>query len=210
MKIEEMPKKQWKSINSLLGKTGNSNSNTINLKPSCLNIANAFNEHFITATSDTNEGMDYTNYVSASSNFSMYLAPTNEAEVKNCLNTFNSTTPGYDDITPVLLKHTSSLISIPLAHIINLTLKTGIFPDQLKKAKVIPIFKSGDRSDINNYRPISILPAVSKIFEKIISVRLIDYLEKNSLLTKHQHGFRARHSTESAILQFVNNVYAGL
>ena len=102
------------------------------------------------------------------------------------------------------------MISYPLTHIINLSLKTGDFPDQLKIAKVIPLFKSGDRNCIDNYRPISILPAFSKVFEKIISSRLINYLEKNNLLTEHQHGFRGQRSTESAVLQFVNNVYRNL
>lgn len=119
-------------------------------------------------------------------------------------------TPGYDDISPKVLRHTSSLVSIPLTHIINLSLKTGKFPDQLKIARVIPIYKSGDRREINNYRPISILPAFNKIFEKIISLRLINYLECNNLLTEYQHGFRAHRSTESAILQFINYVYLAL
>lgn len=146
-------------------------------------------------------------YLKKSPEFSLYLAPTNVTEVENCLNSLKSAAPGYDDISPKILKHTSSLISTPLTHIINLSLKMGIFPDQLKEAKVIPLFKAGDRCDIINYRPISILPAFSKIFEKVISFRLINYLEKNNLLTEHQHGFRGQRSTESAILEFVNNVY---
>ena len=150
---------------------------------------------------------NYINYLSSSPTFSMYLAPTYKKEVENVLKTLKTDTPGFDDISPKQLKHSSSIISTPLAHIINLSLKSGIFPDLLKKAKVIPVFKSGDRCDINNYRPISILPAFSKIFEKIISFRLINYLEKNNLLTEHQHGFRAQHSTETAIIHFVNNVY---
>ena len=128
-------------------------------------------------------------------------------EIENYLWTLKTDTPGYDDISPKIIKHTSTLLSTPLTHIINLTLKTGIFPDKLKKAKVIPIYKTGGRSDINNYRPISILPAFSKTFEKAIATRLTNYLEKNNLLSEYQHGFRANHSTESAILQFTNNVY---
>ena len=77
----------------------------------------------------------------------------------------------------------------------------------MKKAKIIPIFKSGDRSNVSNYRPVSILPAFNKVFEKIISSRLISYLETNNLLADQQHGFREQRSTESAILQFVNTLY---
>lgn len=92
----------------------------------------------------------------------------------------------------------------------NLTLKTGIFPDALKKAKVIPLFKSVNRSDIENDRPIAILPAFSKIFEKVITSRLVSFLENKNLLTDSQHGFRAGRSTETAILQFTKNVYQSL
>ncbi len=94
-----------------------------------------------------------------------------------------------------------------LTYTVNLSLKHSIFTDHLKKAKVIPVYKAGNRCDINNYRPVSILSAFSKIYEKIIANRLINYLEKNNLLIKNQHGFRASHSTESAVLHFVNNVY---
>ena len=69
------------------------------------------------------------------------------------------------------------------------------------------MFKSGNRNDINNYRPISVLPAFSKVFENAISTRLVKFIEKNNLFTDCQHGFRSCRSTESAIVQFISNVY---
>ena len=93
----------------------------------------------------------------------MYLTPTNITEVERNLSLLKSFTPGYDDISPKIQKK-SSFISYPLTHIINLLLKTGDFPDQLKITKIIPLFKSGDRNYIDNYRPISILPAFIKVF----------------------------------------------
>lgn len=140
----------------------------------------------------------------------MFMPPTNITEVTNHLKVLKSDTPGFDEISPKVLKFTNKSLAMPLVHIINLSIKQGIFPHHLKKTKVIPIFKSGNRSDINNYRPISILPAFSKIFEKIIVTRLIKYLEDNKLLTQYQHGFRANHSTETAVLHFVNNIYKAL
>ena len=125
----------------------------------------------------------------------MYLFPTNNIEVGQVLQNLTSDKPGYDDIPPKLLKLSSSLIVSPLTHIINLSLKAGSYPDNLKKAKNIPIFKSGDRSNVNNYRPISMLLAFNKVFEKIISSRLINYLETNHLLADQQHGFRGQRST---------------
>ena len=137
----------------------------------------------------------------------MYLQPVTVTEIENYLQTLKTNAAGYDDISPKILKHVSHPLSIPLTHIINLSLKTGIFPEKLKKAKVIPIHKSGSKTDINNYRPISILPAFSKIYEKVIVSRLIHYLENNNLLSEHQHGFRSNHSTETAVVQFTNTVY---
>ena len=96
----------------------------------------------------------------------MYMSPTSNNEVMNYLNTLKSETPGFDEISPKVLKFTNKSLAIPLTCIINLSIKTGIFPDHLKKAKIIPIFKADNRCDINNYRPILVLPAFSKIFEK--------------------------------------------
>lgn len=201
------PKKQLKILNSLLGKTGKDKSN-VELHPPCMDIPSKLNEHFLLNYYDNDcTNVNYRNYLKNAPEFSMYTAPTDSFEVERVINSLNTNTPGYDDIPPLVLKRSSELITIPLTHIINLSLSNGYFPEQLKQAKVLPIFKSGDRFDMNNYRPISILPAFSNFFEKIISSRLIAYLENNNLLIKQQHGFRSNHSTESAILNLVSNVY---
>lgn len=77
----------------------------------------------------------------------------------------------------------------------------------LKYGKVVPLFKSGNKCNINNYRPISILPAFNKIFEKVITTRLVNFIERNNLISDYQHGFRSGRSTETAILQLISNVY---
>jgi hypothetical protein len=94
-----------------------------------------------------------------------------------------------------LLKKVSNLLLYPLKHIINRSFITGCVPTKLKIAKVIPIFKAGDASDINNYRPISLLSTFSKILEKIVQNRLVDYLETHNLISLQQFGFRSSHST---------------
>jgi len=98
-------------------------------------------------------------------------------------------------------------ISTPLVKIINQSISSGIFPDSLKIAKVKPLFKKGIMTDPGNFRPISILPALSKIFEKIILNQLLEYFNQNSLLYKSQYGFRKGFSTELAVLEFVDRVY---
>ena len=85
-------------------------------------------------------------------------------------------------------------------HIINRSIESGIFPCIWKNAKVNPIFKSGDKDNVNNYRPISIVPTLSKIIEKWIEKILMLSLDKYTLLHKNQSGFRKNHSTESALI----------
>ena len=103
-----------------------------------------------------------------------------------------------------MLKVIAPVIIKPLTLLINQVLNTGTFPDKLKIAKVIPIFKKGDPSLFENYRPISLLPAISKVVEKIIALQLSSYFEKNKLLFDNQYGFRPKHSTEHAALELID------
>jgi len=123
--------------------------------------------------------------------------PTELSEITSNLKSSNST--GFDDISTALLKSIIPEIDEVLSHIFNQSLITGIIPSKLKIAKVIPIFKAGDSHAFSNYRPISILPAISKILEKIFYVRLHDFIVKNNILSPHQYGFRQKHSTYMAI-----------
>ena len=90
--------------------------------------------------------------------------------------------PGYDNISMRVIKHSFHLISAPLAKIINLSLQKGIFPDELKIAKVIPFYKADDPSHFTNYRPISLLSNFSKFFEKVMYNRMIEFAEQYNIL----------------------------
>ena len=92
----------------------------------------------------------------------------------------------------------------PLTLLINQTLSTGVFPNELKISRVRPMFKNGDTSHINNYRPISILPSISKIFEYVIFHQFFYYMSHNVLFCQEQFGFRTAHSTELAALQLTD------
>ena len=93
-----------------------------------------------------------------------------------------------------------------MTRLVNSSFQNGIFPDELKIAKVIPIFKSEDKADITNYRPISVLPFFSKIFEKNWYKYLINFIDKHNILYKYQFGFRKSHSTNHAIILLVDKI----
>ncbi|CAL4087967.1 unnamed protein product, partial [Meganyctiphanes norvegica] len=100
----------------------------------------------------------------------------------------------------------ASILFPALEKIFNLALTTGVYPDNLKIAKVIPIFKKGSPTSVNNYRPISILSTINKIFEKILYARLINYIDKFQLIYKYQYGFRKKHSTEHALIELIDQI----
>ena len=114
--------------------------------------------------------------------------------------------PGADDLSVVLLKKLKNLISPILSILINESFKKGIYPNCLKIAKVIPIYKGGTKSCPGNYRPISLLSIVNKIVEKIIYVRLISFFDKHSIIKQNQFGFREGYSTTLAITEFYEDV----
>ena len=102
------------------------------------------------------------------------------------------------------------MLIYPLHYIFNLSLKTGIVSIQFKIAKVIPIFKTGDRTSMDNYRPISLLSTFSKILEKLVAARLLSYLNQNGTLSKWQFGFHSGHSTVHPMVHFLNKITKSL
>jgi hypothetical protein len=98
----------------------------------------------------------------------------------------------------------------PVHHFVKLSLETGVVPSQLKIAKIMPIYKSGDKTVMDNYRPISLLDNFSKILEKVVYIRLSTFVESNNLITPSQFGFRKDHSTIHPLIHFVNNVSTAL
>jgi hypothetical protein len=113
---------------------------------------------------------------------------------------------GYDGINANITKITAKEISKPLTHIFNLSFSSGIIPDNLKIALVTPIFKGNEENRFENYRPISVLTCFSKLLEKLMVKRLINVIDKNKILSKHQYGFRRNRSTELAVLDFVDKI----
>ncbi|XP_057299539.1 uncharacterized protein LOC130630163 [Hydractinia symbiolongicarpus] len=113
---------------------------------------------------------------------------------------------GYDQIPSGLLKDGATALSSPLSFIINLSLKTATMPTEWKLAKVIPLHKGGKMDKMSHYRPISILPVISKMMERAVYVQLVNYLEENEILTPNQYGYRKKRSTELATLYLTEEI----
>ena len=113
---------------------------------------------------------------------------------------------GYDEIPTAFIKDGANILAKPLASLINKCLENSLFPSAEKCAKITPIYKSEERSLLDNYRPISILPVLSKVFERVIHRQLYAYLEENDLLSKNQFGFRTKSSTQHAVTKLSDSI----
>ena len=177
------------------------------------NVADKFNEYFteigpkLAKSIDTANKAPFNHYLTtpcaASFNF-VYTKPDDIEKIIRNLKPKSSA--GCDNISTKLLKEIENVISRPLSIIINQSLCTGIFPDKLKIAKVIPLYKKDDDRSFGNYRPISLLSSISKIFERVAFNQLYEYYTSNGLLYESQYGFRKLHSTELAALEFTDRI----
>ena len=209
-------KKTWNTINKIIRKTANNNSihNDLNVREeldSNILKANKFNTFFteigpklansITVTNKTN----HNDYLKTEIDTVFQFQQVDETDILNIINNLTpKTSSGIDNLSIKHIKVIKYELAKPLTLITNQVLSSGIFPDKLKIAKVIPIFKKGDDTDVNNYRPISLLPAISKIIEKVIYNQTYNYFDQNKILYAHQYGFRKQHSTELAVLELVD------
>ena len=142
---------------------------------------------------------------------SFFANPTDECEVYRIIsNLKDSAAPGWDGIANKILKLNKCHLVPAIVFLCNLSISSGEVPTVMKMANVCPIYKSGDKSLISNYRPISLLTSLSKILEKIMNTRLLHYLEKNGILSNNQFGFRKNRSTEDAVTSLVDFVVTKL
>ena len=154
-----------------------------------------------------NNNSDFKKYLGAPVPDSMVLSNTSQVEILEIIKSLkNTNSTGYDDFSTKFIKLAAPLIAPFLEKLFNLALSSGVYPDNLKIAKVIPIFKKGDATSVNNYRPISILSPINKIFEKILYAKLMTYINNSNILYKYQFGFRKNHSTEQALIELVDQI----
>lgn len=142
---------------------------------------------------------------------SFFIAPTDVSEVSTLIQELKEqSAPGLDNISNRLIKHIKKHIILPLTHIINLSIETGAFPECWKNAALCPIYKSGNKLDPANYRPISLLTSLSKLLERVMNMRLMQYLESKQLLNPNQFGFRQARSTVDAVGSLSNCIVNAL
>ena len=140
----------------------------------------------------------------------MYLNPTTEEEIDKLINNFKDSACGWDDIASKVIKQVKNQITNILVHLCNLSFVSGFVPTELKLAKVVPVFKSGNKDNFTNYRPISVLCIFSKIYERLAYNRLLNFLLKNNALFKYQFGFRDQHSTELALILLIDKITSAI
>ena len=139
------------------------------------------------------------------------MFPCTNVEIKNIVKDLSNTKSiGLDGFSIKVIKSIISNIYVPLSKSFNSSIIAGIFPDSLKHAKVISAFKCDDKSIINNYRPISVLPIFSKVVEKLMYNRLFSFVDKLKIVFDNQYGFRKQHSTYMALINIIDQISQGI
>ena len=222
-KSRKDPKNTWKLINEVISDDHSKKREMIKLKnddnvliSDGRTIANEFNDYF------TNIGEDLASRINETSqpdilNFQYSISSdlkfehTNVNEISKIIsNLKNTSSTGIDNISTKTLKEINNIISPLLTILINECLDSGVFPDSLKNSKIIPIFKGGDKYNKSNYRPIALLPILSKIFEKVIKIQLMKHLMNNGLLSKSQYAYIEASSTTYALFDYVSKIQNSL
>ena len=159
-----------------------------------------------------NSNIDFSKYLGAHNPNSLFLSPVTPKEIENQISLINNNkSSGLNTISPIILKKLKSKISVPLSCLFNLSFETGIFPEILKYAKIIPVHKlKGSILDIQNYRPISLLSNIDKLFEKIMHSRVTSFLETYQCIYPLQFGFRKKHSTTHALINIIELIKPAL
>ena len=215
-------KKTWEILRSAINSGGQKREPISELFVHGINhtdpvsIANVLNLFFTTAPQKIVDELPPASsspevYFNNPVSFSFSSSPVTQAEIVSATSQLlPKKSEDFNGLSMFFIKKFIHVLSVPLLHLISKSLETGFIPTQLKIAKVVPIFKAGDRLSPDNYRPISLLPNFSKILEKVVSNRLIIFLEDHNILSDNQFGFRKGHSTIHPLMLFMNNLTSAL
>ena len=228
-KYKDDIKNTWKHISSLITKSSRKELNQIRIKINVsgkdteikikdkLTMANEFNNFYanigpqLASAIDTSNKAPFDSYLKSPATSNFKFEPyTIDDTTKLIASLKTKTSTGNDGISVQLLKVIAPGIVKPLTALLNQSLKTGIFPNNLKLAKIIPLHKKESRELMDNYRPVSLLNALSKIFERAVYNQLYKYFKNNNYFYKNQYGFREEHSTELAANELIDRVLEDL
>ena len=214
-------KNTWKELNLLIGRKKRKENLTSHFKLSDntiihnkKEIVNQFGKFYVNIHERINLPKNLTSFkqhMPTPNLQSFFIEPTDEHEVTTMITNMKTKhSSGIDGISSYMLKCIKHAIAKPLAILINKSIDEGVVPNELKVSKVIPIYKGKAKNEFTNYRPISLLNVVSKIYEKIIYKRLYKYCEKYNILHDSQYGFRTGRSTTDALTDICGKIYSGL
>ena len=208
-------RENWKAINVMLGKdkTPIKCNNLLdkhgNIVSNPVDISNLFCDHFSTVASTLDSQIPVTNenpmdYMTDNVINSFYVKPSSTEEITHLILNLKNKGCKIDQIPVSVYKNVSDVISPIIKSIFDSSIAEGSFPELLKTARTVPIFKSKSHNLVNNYRPISILHVLSKIIEKLMKDRVMSYLSKENIIYKKQYGFRPGYSTSDAVVEVVD------
>lgn len=211
------PRRLYEVINSKLGKHKIKNENIKYIIDDnkdkisdSQNIANKMNQFFCNIGkklgSKINKPPNRELKLPTMNHKTIFLQPTDKTEISSIINNFKNKKGGIDGINTKVLKTLSDLLAGPLAHIINNCLITGIWPDDLKMAEVIPIHKSKEKYKPCNYRPISLISNLAKVMEKILHKRMLNFINQCNIISNKQYGFMKNRGTKDALSYIVDKV----
>lgn len=212
--IYNEPRKVWETVNSLSGRESMRRPvqeiKIGDIRITGQELVDTINEYFTTvgvcAELPNVTNFESTRYATASLSSIMFF-PTTPSEVDGMIaNLKNCAAAGFDEIKSLPIKNASLTLSPIISYLINQMFIKGTFPDKLKIARITPIHKGGDETVIQNYRPISVLPILSKIFERAIVNRLENFFAKHNTITKAQYGFQKNRSTDQALLHIKDTI----
>ena len=204
---ENDSKKSWEIINTVVDRKQNKEKT----EPDAMSQekANSFNKYFANVGKEIQDNLKLNvepKNIVGQCGFE-FKNETNESIVKIINSLKTETATGYDEISARIIKDSANTIAPILCEIINLGYKTHQFPNCMKKATISALHKKKDVNDFSNYRPISILPTLSKILEKSATIQLVTHLETNNILNKNQHAYRRRHGTVTCLAELVDTLY---
>ena len=209
-------KKQWQLINSLLNRSAkkinvsklhDSNGKIINTP---IAIAEKFNDYFANIAANLKNEIssrtshhpnDFENFLTNPVTNSIYLDPVEGTEISKIIHDLKNKATLDTKINTLKIASTCTKFNETLAKVITCSFEQGVFPNSLKLARVVPIFKGGSKTDVANYRPISLLATFSKIYEKLMHRRIVNFMESNNSIFDMQYGFRSGRSCEHALLK---------